>query len=88
MESPTLCKRLIPANDWSKFHAWPPLGGLRHLIFHANSNGFDAVVKRVGRRVLIDEDAFFNWVNTPYQTQGTSGAEGRSRKVLRSEVRK
>jgi len=37
--------------------------GLRHLIFNAGSNGFDAVVRRIGRRVLIDETAFFAWVD-------------------------
>jgi hypothetical protein len=35
---------------------------MRHLIFFAKANGFDAVVRRVGRRVLIDEAAFFVWV--------------------------
>lgn len=54
--------RLIPASDWNDFHPWPPIGGLRHLIFHAEQNGFDAVVRRCGRRVLINETAFFDWV--------------------------
>ena len=54
--------RLIPANDWPQHHAWPPIGGLRHLIFHAKTNGFNTVICRVGRRVLIDERAFFGWV--------------------------
>lgn len=54
---------LIPVTEWSQHHEWPPLGGLRHLIFHANENGFDKVVRRVGRRVLLDEDAFFKWVD-------------------------
>ncbi|MEP7316067.1 MAG: hypothetical protein ABI667_05175 [Sphingomicrobium sp.] len=54
--------RLIPVPDWSSYHPWPPLGGLRHLVFHAGTNGFDAVVRRCGRRVLIDEQAFFAWV--------------------------
>lgn len=53
-------KRYIPLNRWP--HAWPPIGGLRHLAFHAKTNGFEKVIKRVGRRVLIDEDAFFAWV--------------------------
>ena len=56
--------RLIPVTDWNQFHPWPPLGGLRHLIFNAQSTGFDAVVRRVGRRVLIDEQAFFEWTKT------------------------
>ena len=54
--------RLIPVTHWPDHHAWPPLGGLRHLIFHASENGFDVVLRRVGRRVLIDESAFFAWV--------------------------
>ena len=56
--------RLIPVSDWQKYHLWPPAGGLRHLIFCAQSNGFDQVIRRVGRRVLIDEQAFFSWVMT------------------------
>ncbi len=55
-------QRLIPASKWNDYHAWPPMGGLRHLIFNAKQNGFDRVVRRVGRRVLIDEGAFFEWV--------------------------
>jgi hypothetical protein len=56
--------RLIPATDWDKIHPWPPIGGLRHLIFNAETNGFNQVIRRIGRRVLIDEAAFFDWVNT------------------------
>ena len=37
-------------------------GGLRHLIFHEHENGFHKCIRRVGRRVLIDEQAFFEWV--------------------------
>jgi hypothetical protein len=56
--SPTT--RFFTVAKWP--HPWPPAGGIRHLIFHANSNGFAQVIKRVGRRVLIDEAAFFRWV--------------------------
>ena len=62
--SPAPQSRLIPVTAWPQHHAWPPLGGLRHLIFHAKSNGFDSVIRRAGRRVLIDEAAFFQWVET------------------------
>ena len=55
--------RLIPVTDWPKHHAWPPVGGLRHIIFNAASNGFSPAIKRVGRRVLIDERAFFEIVD-------------------------
>lgn len=56
--------RLIPVPKWNHYHEWPPVGGLRHLIFFAKENGFDKVVKRCGRRVLIDEKAFFEWVES------------------------
>ena len=39
-----------------------PVGGLRHLIFHAETNGFKSAFKRVGRRILVDEAAFFECV--------------------------
>ena len=54
--------RYIPVPNWEKHHEWPRLGGLRNLIFNKDKNGFDKVVKKVGKRVLIDEMAFFEWV--------------------------
>lgn len=60
MTAPT---RYIPVPDWNKYHPWPPLGGLRNLIHKKDENGFDKVVKKVGKRVLIDEQAFMEWVN-------------------------
>lgn len=56
--------RLIPVPKWNDHHQWPPQGGLRHLIFHAKTNGFDRVIRRAGRRVLIDEQAFFEWIES------------------------
>jgi hypothetical protein len=55
--------RYIPVPHWEKHHEWPPIGGLRSLIFNRHKNGFDKVVKKIGRRVLIDEAAFFTWVS-------------------------
>lgn len=55
--------RLIPLTAWPNYHAWPPIGGLRHLVFHAESTGFNKVIRRIGRRVLVDEIAFFDWAN-------------------------
>lgn len=60
MESKTPTQ-LIPVSAWANSHPWPPKGGLRHLIFHAKTNGFADVIRRIGRRVLIDEAAFFEW---------------------------
>jgi len=52
-------KRFIPVPRWNDFHAWPPIGGLRHLIFNEDTNGFKSAFKRVGSRVLVDEGEFF-----------------------------
>ena len=38
-------------------------GGIRWLLFHRESNGLSKAVLRVGRRILIDEDAFFQWLD-------------------------
>ena len=54
-------ERVIPLTKWNEYHTWPPIGGLRHLVFFENQNGFNKVVLRVGRRVLLDEKAFFAW---------------------------
>lgn len=55
--------QLIPVTQWHEHHPWPPIGGLRHLIFFSKTNGFNQVIRRVGRRVLIDEAAFFEWAS-------------------------
>ena len=54
--------RLIPLVDWPKYHPWPPIGGLRHMVFHAKKTGFSKVIKKVNRRILIDEREFFEFI--------------------------
>lgn len=55
-------KKIIPVTEWNRYHVWPTVAGLRYYIFNAEFNGFDKVVKKVGRRCLIDVEAFFKWV--------------------------
>jgi len=54
--------QLFTINQFVERHQFASNGGLRHLIFHASTNGFNRVIKRIGRRVLIDENQFFAWV--------------------------
>lgn len=56
--------KLSTVKLFSKEYPSFPEGGLRHLIFHAGSNGLQAsgALVRVGRKVLIDEKLFFEWV--------------------------
>jgi len=77
--APTSSTRLLTVKQWSEAHAWPPYGGLRHLIFFSKSNGFDDVIRRIGRRVLIDEQAFFAWVEKQGKSGDCESAIGRRR---------
>ncbi len=55
--------RVILLTRWPDHHPWPSVSGLRWLVYNARHNGFDKVIRRAGRRILIDEDAFFEWVH-------------------------
>ena len=68
---------LFTVKKWTRI-SWPPEGGLRHLIFFAKENGCESVIRRVGRRVLIDEAAFFGWLNKQrsHMDQSETAANG------------
>ena len=52
---------LYPVKDWP--FSYPSPGGLRSLIFQAEKNGFDKVIRRVGpRKILLSVSAFQEWV--------------------------
>ena len=55
---------LSTVKQFSEHHPAFPVGGLRHRIFHAESNGLaeSGAIIRNGRRVLIDEERFFDWL--------------------------
>ena len=50
---------LLTVNQFAEKHPAFTAGALRYLIFHAESNGFRPALRKVGRRVLINEEAFF-----------------------------
>ncbi|MEE9354304.1 MAG: hypothetical protein V3U75_01810 [Methylococcaceae bacterium] len=55
---------LLTVKQFNLKHPAFPVGGLRHRIFHAKQNGLDAasVLVRNGRRILINEERFFEWL--------------------------
>ena len=71
---------LLTVRQFAARHAAFSEGGLRWLIFNAKGrksskdaiapNGLEAALVRVGRRVLIDEHAFFGWLDA--QQAGTA----------------
>jgi len=58
-ETETRNSRLIPLTKWPEYHPWPNVGGLRHMAFHRDENGFAPAFLKVGRKLLIDEAVFF-----------------------------
>ncbi len=55
---------LLTVKQFNQKHPAFPIGGLRYRIFYAKQNGLDnsGALVRNGRRVLIDEERFFDWV--------------------------
>lgn len=47
--------KLIPVTKWNNHHDWPPIGGLRNLIFKSRENANDFAT--AFKRVLFDEQA-------------------------------
>jgi hypothetical protein len=45
-------------------YPWLTEAGLRHFLFYKNKNGLNKAVRKMGRRVLIDETAFFEWIES------------------------
>jgi hypothetical protein len=62
--------RLLTVNQFVAEHSFASNGGIRFLLFNSKNNGMEkaGVIKRLGRRIIIDENKFFAWVES--QNQG------------------
>jgi len=58
----TTVKRLATVKQTASLYPAFTQSSIRWLIFNENSNGFCQVIRRIGRKVLIDLDSFENWV--------------------------
>ena len=66
-------RSLLTVSQFSEKHPAFTQGSLRHLIFQAkpresqrgkvSANGLDKALLRMGRRVFIDEQQFFEWLD-------------------------
>ena len=56
----------LTINQFTAKHPAFTLGGLRSLIFNEHQNGLakSGAIVRIGRKVLIDQNLFFAWVQT------------------------
>jgi len=70
MDKQNIPTRLLTINNFVEEHkSFASHGGIRHLIFHSESNGFKSAFKRIGSRVLIDEKEFFKCVEKINEVQ-------------------
>lgn len=56
-------RSLATVAQFSKKYPAFPLGGLRWLLFHREQNGLDSAVIKLGIKILIDEELFFQWLD-------------------------
>lgn len=58
-----LSKNFLTLKQWLEKYKAIPEGGIRHLIF-TNKNDFNQkVVKKLGRKILLDEQAFLEFID-------------------------
>ncbi len=53
----------LTVKQFSQKHPWVSEGGLRHVINFAEYTEFKTAIKRCGRKVLIDEDAYLKIIS-------------------------
>lgn len=72
-ETVTPPTRLLTVSQFVEKHTWATKGGLRALLFNRKKNGLDVAVVRLGRRLLLDEGQFFQWL----ESRGREAGNGR-----------
>ena len=55
---------LIPLSEWNKHFRYPSVNALRQYRFYGAKNGFDKVIRRVGKRIYISISALNEWITT------------------------
>lgn len=52
---------LSPRQIWETYPAFTE-GSLRWLLFHRQTNGLSIAIRKIGRRLVLVEDLFLQWV--------------------------
>lgn len=61
-ENYTSVKRLATVRQLADLYPAFSRSSIRYLIFNEKTNGFSNVIRRIGRKVLLDLDAFESWI--------------------------
>lgn len=57
-----MVKKLCPLKSFAAAHPEHSMPWLRKKILHKHDNGFDRVIYQPSRKILIDEEAFSEWL--------------------------
>lgn len=60
--SSSIEKKYLTVTQLAERHPAFSASAIRHLIFDSRLNGFDSVIYRVGRKLVLEETAFEKWV--------------------------
>jgi hypothetical protein len=63
-------KKYLTVPQLAERHPAFSASAIRHLIFDAKRNGFDSVISRVGKKLVLEESAFENWVIEQQKSRG------------------
>ncbi|MET0087662.1 MAG: hypothetical protein ABW082_14255 [Sedimenticola sp.] len=66
-------RSLLSIRDFTFKHPTFKESTIRWLIFNEKLNGFTYAIVRIGRRIYIDEEKFFEWVDD--QSSGPDGVK-------------
>jgi hypothetical protein len=72
---PNPTRTFFTVRQFAEKHPFTSEAGLRYQIFNAKTNGLDSAraIVRLGRRVLIDEDNYFSWIESKQQDYQIAG---------------
>ncbi len=62
-EGPTPGRKLVTVDQFCADNPAFTKGSMRWLLFRRDNNGLSRAILKVGRRVLIDVDEFFEWID-------------------------
>lgn len=74
-EGTVAARRLVTVDQFCADNPAFSKGSMRWLLFQRDSNGLHRAIVKVGRRVLIDVDKFFQWIDDQ-QDRSLSDVEG------------
>lgn len=81
-------KRLSPIKKIPEYYPGAfTEASIRWLIFNESSNGFSSCICRIGRKVLIDLDAFEAWINSQKNMRKHDNSLNSQRERLLAKLR-